>query len=269
MEFLQAIVLGVVQGVSEFLPVSSSGHLVIVQHLFDMSVTGLTFNVAVHLGSLLAVVVVLWPEWWLMARALVGRAGEQNAFGRRLFFMLVLASLPVAIVGLLVKDHIDAAFASPYVPGVMLLATGVLLWYADKRPAVGNLEEVTPRQALWMGVGQSVALVPGLSRSGTTMATGMFTGLGREAAARFSFLMAVPAICGAALVEGVELLSTGVEQAGVAPAVIATGALTSLITSYISIRFFLAFIRRGRLIWFARYVWVVGFIVLALAVAGI
>lgn len=268
MEFLVAVVLGVVQGVTEFLPVSSSGHLAILEHMFDTDVGGITFNVAVHVGSLLAVVLVLRQEWWLMATALVGRAGAQTAFGRRLFLLLIVASLPVAVTGLLLKDTVEAAFSSPFVPGVMLLVTGFLLWYADRTAGSGTLEDVTPRRALFMGLGQAAALLPGLSRSGTTMATGIFSGLGREAAARFSFLMAVPAVFGAALVEGKELFD-GQAAVAAAPGVIAAGLVASLVTSYVCIRFFLAFLRRGRLIWFARYVWAVGALVLALAAFGV
>src|SRR5690554_724729 len=121
MTFLDSIVLGIVQGLAEFLPISSSGHLVILQQWLAVDDPSITFNVALHLGSLVAVVTVLWNEWWLIGRALLGRAGEDNAFGRRLFFNLVLASLPVAVVGFLMRDTIDAAFSSAYVPGIMLL----------------------------------------------------------------------------------------------------------------------------------------------------
>lgn len=241
MEYVQAIVLGIVQGVSEFLPVSSSGHLVIVQKLLGIDEGGLTLSVALHFGSLLAVVVVLWREWWLMARALFGQAGDENAFGRHLFLMLVLASLPVAVVGFFIRDYIDSAFSSVYIPGLMLLVTGVLLWYADRTKATDSLRQMTVGRALTMGMGQALALLPGLSRSGTTMATGIFAGLKREEAARFSFLMAVPAIFGASLLEAVSLVTgeTAIETSGV---VLFAGALASLVTSYVAIRFFLSFL---------------------------
>lgn len=267
MDFVDAIVLGIVQGASEFLPISSSGHLVIVQRLLGVEEGSLTISIAVHFGSLLAVIAALWSEWWLMFKALIGRAGTENPAGRRLFLMLVLASLPVAAVGFLFKDWVEAAFSSPYVPGIMLLVTGVLLWYADKRQGVAGLADISPRHALAMGIGQSVALLPGLSRSGTTMATGMFTGLQREEAARFSFLMAVPAIFGASLLEGIALL-TGESALDLSASVLFVGVVASLVTSYIAIRFFLSFLRRGRLVWFARYVWFVGAVVLALTFFG-
>lgn len=267
MDIVEAILLGIVQGASEFLPISSSGHLVIVQRLLGVEEGSLTMSIAVHFGSLIAVVAALWPEWWLMLKALVGRAGEQNAAGRRLFFMLVLASLPVAVVGYLLKESIEAAFSSPYIPAVMLLVTGVLLWYADKVKGKASLGDLSIRHALTMGIGQSIALLPGLSRSGTTMAAGIFAGLRREQAARFSFLMAVPAIFGASLLEGIALL-TGESTADLSLAVVLAGIIASLITSYIAIRFFLSFLRRGRLRTFAWYVWIVGALVLALTVLG-
>lgn len=267
MGYAEAIFLGIVQGVAEFLPVSSSGHLVILQHWLSVDEPSLTFNVALHFGSLLAVVSVLWREWWLMARALVGKAGDETAFGRRLFLLLVVASLPVAVVGLLVRDHIDVAFASPYIPGIMLLVTGLILWYADRARPTGSLEHVTYKNAIWMGLGQALSLLPGLSRSGTTMATGIYTGIDRQAAARFSFLMAVPAIFGATLVESVAWFTGASGDAG-STAITLVGALASAVTSYFAIRFFLSFLRRGRLVWFARYVWLIGGVVLVTAIFG-
>lgn len=263
MDFVEAIILGIVQGASEFLPVSSSGHLVIVQRLLGIDQGGLTMSVAVHFGSLIAVVVALWPEWWLMFKALIGRAGDQNVAGRRLLLMLVIASLPVAVIGFLLKDTVEAAFSSPYIPGIMLLVTGVLLWYADKGRGQVRLGDVSARHALTMGIGQSIALLPGLSRSGTTIAAGIFGGMRRDEAARFSFLMAVPAIFGASLLEGISLV-TGQTAPDLAVSVLLVAMAASLVTSYVAIRFFLSFLRRGRLIWFAWYVWVVGALVLML-----
>lgn len=267
MSIAEAMILGIVQGLTEFLPVSSSGHLVILQSRLGLSEPGLTFGVAVHLGSLVAVVVALRQEWLLIAKALLGRAGRENAFGRQLFLLLVVASLPIAVVGYVLRDAISATFASPHVPGAMLLVTGLLLWYADRRTSRGgkSIESLRLRDALWVGVGQALAILPGLSRSGTTMSFGLLAGVDRHAAARFSFLLAVPAIFGAGLLEGFTILRDGV---AIDRTTLATGIVASVIASYAAIRLFLAFIRRGRLIWFAWYTWLVGVVVLGLSVTG-
>lgn len=269
MTSFEAALLGVVQGLAEFLPISSSGHLVIVQRWLGIIEPALTFNVAVHFGSLLAVVVALRAEWIFMAQSLAGKAGARNAEGRRLFFLLVIGSLPVAIVGFIARDFIESTFASAWVPAIMLFVTGGLLWFADN--TTGNmgrpLERIRFQDALVMGIGQAIALLPGLSRSGSTMSFGLFTGLDRSAAARFSFLLAVPAVFGATLLESVKLFGEGVTGTiAVTPTLI--GVIASAITSYAAIRFFLAFVRRGRLRWFAWYVWLIGAIVIGMLLTG-
>ncbi len=265
----EAALLGVVQGLAEFLPISSSGHLVIIQRWLGMVEPALTFNVAVHFGSLLAVVAALRAEWIFMAQSLFGKAGARNAEGRRLFFLLVVASLPVAVVGFLARDLIESTFASPWVPAFMLFATGGLLWLADGAGGkMGrSLERIRFQDALTMGIGQAVALLPGLSRSGSTMCFGLFSGLDRSAAARFSFLMAVPAVFGATLLEAVKLFSEG-GTGGPAVVPMIVGVVASAVTSYAAIRFFLAFIRRGRLRWFAWYVWLVAAVVVGMLLTG-
>lgn len=269
MTLWEAALLGVVQGLAEFLPISSSGHLVIMQRWLGIVEPALTFNVAVHFGSLLAVVAALRAEWMFMAQSLVNRAGARSAEGRRLFFLLVIASLPVAIVGFIARDWIESMFASPWVPAIMLVVTGGLLWLADG--AIGkmgrSLERIRFQDALIMGIGQAFALLPGLSRSGSTVCFGLFSGLDRSAAARFSFLMAVPAVFGATLLESVKLLGgDGTSGPAITPLVI--GVVASAVTSYAAIRFFLAFIRRGKLRWFAWYVWAVAAVVIGMLLAG-
>lgn len=267
MTWFEAALLGIVQGIAEFLPISSSGHLVILQSWFGLAEGALTFNVAVHLGSVLAVVAALRHEWSLIVKGVLGRAGARSGEGRRLLALLVAATIPAAIVGFALRDRIESAFSSPVVPGIMLLVTGALLWFADRGAGdVGRpLGSLRLRDVLWMGIGQACALLPGLSRSGSTISFGLLAGVDRATATRFSFLMAVPAILGAALVEGVELARRG--GAGVDFGILAVGLISAAITSYAAIRFFLAFIRRGRLRWFSWYVWLVGIVVIALALS--
>lgn len=261
----QAVVLGIVQGVTEFLPVSSSGHLVIVQQLLGITEHALTFDVMVHAGSLLAIVVALRSELALMVKGFLGlfRAAPdpEAARGRRLLWQTAVATVPLAAAGLLFRDAVDQAFSSALVPVVLLFATGALLLYADGAPRLGAAESTAWSHVIWMGLAQALAVLPGLSRSGVTMSAGMMSGLTRTAAARFSFLMAIPAIAGATLLELRGLLDGRIVSAAGADALV-VGAVSSAVTSYLAIRLFLRFVRRGRLAPFAYYTWVLGAVML-------
>jgi undecaprenyl-diphosphatase len=262
---LQALILGIIQGITEFLPVSSSGHLVILQNWMNIDQATLTFDVMVHVGSLLAVVIALFDQWMVVLKGLSFK--PQHAAGRRLLLLLIVASIPAGVIGLTVRDWVEAAFSQPVVPGIMLLVTGGLLSFADRAANAGiGLEGISLKQAFIMGVGQALALLPGLSRSGTTMSFGLFSGMKRADAAKFSFLMAVPAILGAALLEAVQLFKdqTAVIQADVA----VVGILASAVSSFLAIKLFLKFLQRGRLRWFSYYLWVLGVIVLYVTAKG-
>lgn len=265
MAIWQAVVLGVIQGVTEFLPISSSGHLVIAQHFLGIAGNTLTFDVFVHAGSLLAVVVALKEDLAAMvagALSLLGRRGGPEAdAGRHLLLQVAAATVPLVVAGLLFRDVVEEAFSSATVPVVLLFATGALLLYADRARAVGRWEEVGWPQALWMGLAQALAVLPGLSRSGVTISAGMMSGLGRRAAAKFSFLLAIPAIAGATALELAGLVQGGTTSAAGAAALLA-GALSSAVTSYLSIRLFLRFVRQGRLTPFAYYTWALGAVLL-------
>lgn len=272
----EAVILGVIQGVTEFLPVSSSGHLVIAQQLLGITEHTLTFDVIVHAGSLLAIVVALKDELMSMvvglfsvvgARGGPPATGGEAARGRRLFWQVVVATLPLVAGGLLMRDVVDEAFSSALVPIVMLFLTGALLLYADRASLVRTTRETGWMHVLWMGLAQALAVLPGLSRSGVTMSAGMMSGLTRQAAARFSFLLAIPAIAGATLLELRGLLSGQVVSVAGTETLI-VGAVTSAVTSYLAIRLFLRFVRRGRLAPFAYYTWCLGAVMLWLTWAG-
>ncbi|OUN01484.1 MAG: hypothetical protein BAA04_09980 [Firmicutes bacterium ZCTH02-B6] len=263
----QAIVLGVLQGLTEFLPVSSSGHLVIARHLLGISAEALTFDVFVHFGSLLAVALFFREEIMQMIAGVLGLRRPGADAGRRLFWLLVIASIPVAAVGLLLRDAIERAFASVLVPALMLFVTGALLLFADR---VGSLRQNTRPglvHAVAMGLGQACAVLPGLSRSGTTMSAGLLAGLTRHAAARFAFLMSIPAILGATALEVISLWRDGTGFGDVAGPVF-LGTLASAVSSYLAIAMLLRFLQRGRLAPFAVYTWVIGALVLGLTLAG-
>lgn len=263
----QALVLGAIQGITEFLPVSSSGHLVIAQQLLGITGNTLTFDVMVHAGSLLAIVIALKDELASMVTGFFSlfqrrvAPAPEVAEGRRLLWQVAVATLPLVVAGLVFRDVVDEAFSSALVPVVLLFVTGALLLYADRAPAMGTAPDTGWSNAMWMGLAQALAVLPGLSRSGITMSVGMMSGLSRQAAARFSFLLAIPAIAGATVLELRGLFSGEVVSAAGTDALI-LGAVSSAVTSYLAIRLFLRFVRRGRLAPFAYYTWALGAVLL-------
>lgn len=265
MSIWEAIVLGLVQGLTEFLPVSSSGHLVIVAGLLGVREESLTFEVMVHFGTLIAVLAALKSDWVPILLGVLGHP-EHRVPGRRRLVALIAGSLPIAAVGLFLKDPVESLFGAPRFAAAMLLVTGTILWSADKlaerRESVSGhnqgrahrLDDVGPVDALWIGLGQALAVLPGISRSGSTLAAGMARGFDRTTAARFAFLLAIPAILGAAVLQIPDVLETGLE--GGIP--LLAGAVTAGISGYASIALFLRFLNKGRLTGFAVYTWIAG-----------
>jgi undecaprenyl-diphosphatase len=203
----QSFVLGTVQGLTEFLPVSSSAHLVLVPWLFHWQDQGLAFDVALHLGTLLALLVYYWREWLAMGASLVNGDSKK----RRLLTLLVVASIPGAIIGLLLEKQAATVFRSPVLIAGALALLGLGLWIFDRiEPQRRSMEDMTFIDALLIGLSQAFAIVPGVSRSGSTITMARIVRVKREDAANFSFLMATPIIAGAGLVEGRHLIHTGI-----------------------------------------------------------
>jgi undecaprenyl-diphosphatase len=271
----EAIILGIVQGVTEFLPISSSGHLVIVQSWLGIHEGAFTFDAVIHFGSLLAVTVALRQELWLIVRGLFGGQEEEARSGRRLMVLVILGTLPLILVGLTLRDAVDMAFTSVYLSALMLYVTGALLWLAEKSPRSGQVETVstvrtlgvTWRHSLWMGLFQALAVLPGLSRSGVTIAAGMMSGLGRETAARFSFLLSIPAIAGATILEMRTVLREDL-SATISNEVLVVGTVAAGVSSYLAIALLLRFLRRGSLMGFVYYTWALATVVLAITYFG-
>ncbi|WP_136247235.1 undecaprenyl-diphosphate phosphatase [Halomonas borealis] len=243
MDWLQIIVLSLVQGVTEFLPVSSSAHLILVPVLSDWPDQGLAFDVALHLGSLLAVVLYFRHELVSMTaswgRSVTGRGTDDDA---RLAWWVILATIPVGLAGLAFADTISQVMRSPLVLAGGLIVFGVVLGVADWRHRGTRSEyRLSGRDALWIGLAQVLALIPGTSRSGITMTAALMLGLSREAAARFSFLLSIPVIV---LAGGLEALELTKASTPVAWSDLAAGTVLSGISAYLCIHFFLAFIRR-------------------------
>jgi undecaprenyl-diphosphatase len=269
MTLFEAALLGTIQGITEFLPVSSSGHLVIVQSVMGIGEGALTFDAVIHFGSLVAIMWVFRSELTLILRGLTGSASEEARTGRKLLLLLVIATLPLVAIGLLLRDLVDQAFATIWVTPIMLYLTGAFLLLAERFPGgkTGGEAQVSWRQALGIGLAQVLAVLPGMSRSGITIVAGMMAGLSRDLAARFSFLMAIPAISGAAILELRHALDpTTPSVAG--PAALLVGTLAAGISTYYAVVLFLRFVKRGKLTPFAYYTWALATVVLFFAFTG-
>lgn len=266
MSVWKAVLLGVIQGLTEFLPVSSSGHLVLFGTLFGLEEPDLTFDVMVHLGTLLAVVAALRHEVALLFQGLrpvkPGPLGEQVRAGRRLLSLLIIGTLPAAVVGLVAKDFIEQLFASVSFVGVALIVTGSLLWWAEGK-VDGNrtVDEMRPKDALEIGLLQVLALAPGISRSGTTISGGLARGFTRSEAARYSFLLSLPVIAGAVILQIEDVIAA---FAGGTWAPLLAGTVAAALSGFAAIQGLLRLVRHHSLRVFSYYTWAVGLLVLIL-----
>jgi len=268
MTLLQAFFLGVLQGATEFLPISSSGHLVLLPWLLGWPASGLAFDVVVHWGTALAVVVYFWRDWVALVRAAFHSLLERSLAdaNARLAWFILLGTLPAALIGYLLKDFFEGMFARPVAAAGFLLLTAAILAaseYFGRRQR--DLDTLAWPDALMIGLAQALAIFPGLSRSGATIAAGLARGLRREPAARFSFLLATPIILGAGLLQTMDLAQAG-NLAAQAPTLI-VGFVTAGLVGFGCIHFLLRYLQRHRLYPFAVYCAVAGFICLLVALA--
>src|SRR5437867_4962276 len=244
MTAMQAFVLGLVQGLGEFLPISSSGHLIVMPWLFGWEDHGLAFDVALHLGTLGAVAAAFAGDWWRLGTAGLRGLARGRPFAEpesRLLWLLAAASVPGAVAGLLLDHWAETTFRSPGLVGLTMALMGAVLFVADRRAtsgAAGATLEVPPRDALLIGLAQALAIVPGVSRSGATISMGLFLGHRREEAARFSFLLALPITLGAAAVKVPKLLR---ETTDLLPVMV--GMVTAAVFGFLAIRVLLAYVR--------------------------
>jgi undecaprenyl-diphosphatase len=269
MPLLQVIVLGIVQGLTEFLPVSSTAHLALIPWLFGWKDQGLAFDIALHVGTLAAVIVYFFRDWLQVIAQGLGihvhgdPALERN---RNLFWLLVAATIPIGVIGYLFQKKAETAWRNPYTIGAMLIGVGIVMWIAE---SVGrrqkDLGQLSGADAITIGVAQALSVVPGTSRSGVTIAAGLFRNLNRETAARFSFLLSTPAIAAAA---GKDLWDLMRHEGGLPPELrtaFALGIAVSAVTGCGVIYFFLNFLRKRSLSVFIWYRIIFGIIVIALA----
>ena len=274
MPLLHALILALVQALTEFLPVSSSAHLILTPWLLGWPDHGLLFDIALHLGTLVAVLVYFLKTWVRLAFLAIGREVWKPLPGEidhdlyenpKLLWLLVAATFPAGIAGLFLKDFIETVLRSPAVIGVMLIVVGLLMAAVEKRGGlIRDLNRVSLGDAMAVGCAQALALIPGTSRSGITITTAMFLGITRHSAARFSFLLSTPIILGA----GLKAFLDAMESGGIPPemhSAFAVGVIASAVFGYAVISFFLRYLQRATLKVFVYYRVILGVIVLALS----
>lgn len=268
MDILQAIIIGIVQGLTEFLPVSSSAHLIFAQNALGVE-SSLAFDVFLHLGSLIAVLWFFRADIIKMIQAFLLSIGDiiQHRFKegfysdpyKRLVWYVIIATIPVGLVGVLFESQVEALFAGAlYVPAFFLFVTGTILYLSQRmNPGEVDLSNLSLKESIFMGLGQACAILPGLSRSGTTIAAGLVIGLDKEFAAKFSFILSIPAILGAFVVQ-LKDIGTITDFNFLA---VMLGFLAALISGYLAIKWVLELIQKRSLDIFAYYCWIVGIIV--------
>lgn len=266
MDLIQAVILGVLQGATEFLPISSSAHLVLVPWLLGWDSPGLLFDTMVHWGTLAAVLLYFWRDILRLIVAGLRALGQRSLADpdARIAWGIVLGTIPAVVLGVLFEDLFEALFLNPRAVSVFLLITALLLFFAER---VGqqrrSLPELSLIDAVLIGLGQAIAIAPGISRSGATIAAGLARGLRREAAARFSFLLSIPAIVGAGGLQLVQAASG--EGNGATPFALLVGFAAAAIAGYVCIRFLLRYLQRGSLYGFVVYCAAAGLAGLALS----
>ena len=266
MNWLQALILGLVQGLTEYLPVSSSGHLAIGQALFGLNdgSSNLAFTVLLHVATVLSTVVILWSEIvWIFKDLFQWKWNE----GTRYVVNILISMIPVAIVGFFFKDKIEEVFGSGlFIVGIMLLVTAALLtfsYFAKPR----QKENISPLHAFIIGIAQACAVMPGLSRSGSTIATGLLLGNKKEKLAQFSFLMVIPPILGEALLDVKDIAEVGFSEAmsGISPVAAIVGFLAAFLSGCLACKWMINLVKKGKLVWFAVYCVVIGILAIVFA----
>jgi len=245
-EIIQAILIGAVQGVSEFFPISSSGHLVLIPYIFGWNYQGLSFDVALHLGTVIAIIAYFWKDW----KTIIGNAinkSETRSYPCNLLWQIIVASIPVGIAGYFLNDYVETKLHSPLLIAFNLIFFGVVLWLVDKFANKSNkLSVVSYKQSLLVGVFQAISLFPGVSRSGITITAGRLAGLNRENAASLAFLLATPAMVGAFLFKFKDIAANDLN------AVFISGTISAAFFGFFAIRYLLKYLKRGS---FSVFVW--------------
>jgi len=255
MSIVQAVILGVVQGITEFLPISSSGHLILMQNLFGLKKASLAFDVVLHLGTLTALLLFFWRDWLKLVKAFLSSLKNwdlKNDMDQRLIWFLIVATIPGALFGLLLEKEVETTFRNSFLVALMLAGLGLLLLIAERAAHKRRvLNSLNLADSIAIGLSQALALIPGVSRAGITITTGLFRGLNRDAAVRFSFLLSAPIIAGAGFSQIPKILREG--NTSGEHLIFAVGFLVSAISGYLAIRYLLKYIQKHNLDVFAYY----------------
>ena len=263
MDIIQAIILGIVQGLTEFLPVSSSAHLVFMTDIFGLP-QNVAFDTILHLGTLVAVVGYFWKDILTIISAFISsvldifrgrfKEGLEEKPFKKLSWLLVIGTIPAGLAGILFQKQFEALFSDVLYVGFFLIVTGLLLWGAERvKPGTKDVKDITFKNALVIGLFQAIAIAPGISRSGATISAGLFSGLNRELAERFSFLLSIPAILGATIVQ-----MRHINSIDISTITLIASFLAAMIFGYLAIKLLLKIIKERTLMIFAYYCWIVG-----------
>jgi undecaprenyl-diphosphatase len=277
MELLAAAVLGIVQGLTEFLPISSSAHLILVPWLFGWKSEGIVFDVYVHVGTAVAILAYFWREWWTLAMEMIRGLMTGQPFGnpqRKLGWYLIVGTVPAAVIGILFEKQVEETLRSPLVTVFTLAALGLVLYVADRSSRQERtLNKFGLGDSILIGMSQAIALIPGVSRSGITMSTALFRDADRSSAARFSFLLATPIIVGAGLLKSWHLvkairhpelmgLADAANPAQISWSVLIVGIFFAALTGFLCIRYFLRYLQKGSFLPFVIYRFALALVVL-------
>lgn len=265
MSIVEALILGAVQGIVEFLPISSTAHIIIAQILLGYSIPGLSFEIYLHLGSIIAVILYFWKDIAHILLAFFRYIGKRQREDRAEFYFgiyLIVATLITGVLGIMLEDAIGEAFKTPVMIAVALALTGIFLIAIERFHQIGNKSEgdMTWFDAIIIGLVQTLAIIPGISRSGSTLIAGLYLGLNRDTAVRFSFLLSIPVILGSSVLAISDISAGSFAAIGTGPLIVAFA--TSFVTSLIGIVWLIDFLKKGRLIYFALYCFLLAAVVL-------
>ncbi len=269
MNILQTIILGIVQGLTEFLPISSSGHLVIFKNIMNAGSPGIVFEIALHFGTMIAICTVFWKDIYLIIKDVkfsISKLKSEKKLSEilredqhtNLFFMIIVATIPTAAIALLFEDVFEQLFHTPFLVGCMLIITGTILRFTkNKISTKPNKNRISIISSIIIGTVQGMSITPGISRSGTTIAAATFLGVDKETAARFSFLLSIPAILGAVVTKLDEIRGNNINLLN-----LIIGTVVATVVGYIALRYLINLIKRGKFYIFSYYCWIVGLLVM-------
>lgn len=269
MSLLQSIILGIFQGVAEFLPISSSGHLVLLQNIFDIDQGGLFFTIMLHFGTLISIFIVYFKDivkiiisfFQIIRDFFTKRTVELNNESKVLAVMIIVGTIPTGLIGIFFKDFFEGLYESLVAVGIALIITGILLMISEKtNSGRKTAKDMTIFDAIFIGIFQGFAIIPGISRAGSTIVGGLFRGLDKKLATKYSFLLAIPAILGAALVQMIDVFKGEVSIVFSLPLIV--GLILSTVTGVIAIKFLIKMLEKGKLYYFSYYVWIIGGIII-------